>query len=1270
MRLLPILILLIVLPGLSYSGNTKFKEVLHWTDPIQVQVSGKSTQNYFHFSEAQRNAELDYLPEFSKLIALNSNDEIISVKIINPKYETFANPIPKGTSGISFIVSQIDVRFHHSLIRKKKYGRITFVPLRTNPNTGAIEKLVSFELSVTTSPQRTNTTFATKQKAATNSVLANGTWYKFGVTQDGVYRLSYEFLNALGVDLSALPVQNLRIYGNGGGMLPERNADFRYDDLQENAIKTVDNNNNGIFDKNDYLLFFGQSPHRWKYDDQERSFRHETHRYSDTTYYFLTPDLGPGKRIADLPSSSAPITHNVTSFNDYRVHESDAINLVKSGRSWFGETFDAITTYNFTFDFPHLSLSDSVEINVRAAAKSKSISTFTINADGSVLKIDIPTVSFLYPSPGGAGGRQRRYFVPKSRLIKVGVTYNKPLSSSRGWMDYIEINARSNLSLSGNQLTWRDQRSVGPLNVTKFTISNTTSTTMVWDVTDPLNVRNQLASTAPGSTFSFITNTASLKEFVTFNTFIENATPLGMVPNQNLHGLDQQDYVMVVHPLFENVASQLADYHRNRGLRVVIVSPQQIYNEFSSGAQDLVAIRSFVKLFYDRATTDADLPKYLLLFGDGSYDNKHRVSGNTNFIPTYQSVESFNLPTSYVSDDYFGLLDTNEGIWNLNEDVDIGIGRFPVQSVEEAQGIVTKIINYKSSPTMRDWRNEICFVGDDEDRTLHMSQAEDLADTVQANHPVYNLNKIYLDAYKQVSTPGGQRYPEAENALNRAVERGALVINYTGHGGETGWAHEQLLEIADITGWSNNEQLPLFVTATCEFSRFDDPKRISGGEHILLNPKGGGIALFTTVRTVYAGDNFNLNRKLYANLFDLKTTDGLRLGDIFRRIKNLNNTINTRNFTLLGDPALELNFPEHNILTATVNGQSITTIDTVKALEKVTITGYVADQTGNKLASYNGTLYPTIFDKELIVNTLDNDGSGVFKFNLQKNKLFKGKVSVKNGNFSFSFIIPKDISYEFGNGKISYYSENGITDGNGFSKDIIIGGTSDSAANDQIGPAIELYMNDETFVYGGITDEHPTLIAKLSDEHGINMVGTGLGHDIIATIDKNTEDAIVLNDFYEADIDSYQSGSVNYPFSNLSEGKHTLTLKAWDVYNNSSEKTIEFVVERNKEIEIDRVLNYPNPFTTRTEFWFDHNQPSRLLDVKIQIFTVSGKLIKTIDRLVQTEGYTQSQQNPIVWNGLDDYGDKLGRGVYIYKLVVRSRTNGTAAEKIEKLVIL
>ena len=498
-----------------------------------------------------------------------------------------------------------------------------------------------------------------------------------------------------------------------------------------------------------------------------------------------------------------------------------------------------------------------------------------------------------------------------------------------------------------------------------------------------------------------------------------------------------------------------------------------------------------------------------------------------------------------------------------------------------------------------------------------------------------------------------------------------MIVNYTGHGGEVGWAHERILTMDEINNWTNRYGLPLFFTATCEFSRWDDPGRTSGGEVVFLNPDGGGIGLLTTVRLVYAHANKLLAVSFYENVFKKVNGEMPRIGDIYKVVKNLNaSATNTRSFTLLGDPGLRLAYPYYNAVTTSINGLPVSQIDTIGALGLVKINGHIEDLSGNKMTQYNGTIYPTIFDKRYDVKTLNNDGEGSVSFSVQNKKLFKGKASVTNGEFSFEFVVPKDIAYNYGKGKVSYYGENQLIDANGFSDKFIVGGTDPNAEADELGPDIQLYMNDYTFVYGGITDENPLFIAKVFDDHGINMAGTGIGHDISVVIDDKTSEPISLNDYYSAAVNSYKNGEVRYPFEDLSPGPHKLTFKAWDVYNNSSEAVLEFVVQEYKDLTLAKVLNYPNPFTTNTSFWFEHNQPNTVLDVKIQIFTISGKVVKTIDNVILTEGYSQNLNNPISWDGLDQYGDKLAKGVYIYKLQVRSRRNGTSAEKIEKLVIL
>ncbi|MEI8100929.1 MAG: type IX secretion system sortase PorU, partial [Bacteroidota bacterium] len=514
---------------------------------------------------------------------------------------------------------------------------------------------------------------------------------------------------------------------------------------------------------------------------------------------------------------------------------------------------------------------------------------------------------------------------------------------------------------------------------------------------------------------------------------------------------------------------------------------------------------------------------------------------------------------------------------------------------------------------------------------------------------------------------------DVNTAIDKRVEKGCLIMNYTGHGGEVGLAHERVVEVSQINSWKNINNMPLFFTATCELSRWDDPARTSGGEYMFLNPNGGGIALFTTTRESYSAPNFTLNDSFYQFIF--KTFNGRmpRLGDAWQYIKDLpvGTETNGRNFTMLGDPALTLAYPKLDVSTDTINNVLVTSTssDTLRALTRVTVSGYVRNKNGTILNTYNGVLYPTVYDKPQNITTLSNDGAAASPartFKLQKNVLYKGKVSVNNGHFKFTFIVPKDINYQYGIGRISYYAENGSVDANGYCEKVIIGGSSTTAPSDLVGPELKLYMNDNKFVYGGTTNESPDLYAILKDENGINTVGNGIGHDITAVLDANTNSSIVLNDYYQADLNSYKSGSVRYPFSTLPDGKHTLKLKAWDVYDNSSDAYTEFVVAKSAEFALTHVLNYPNPFTTKTQFFFEENQCCQNLEVQIQIYTVTGKIIKTLNENMSVEGFRSSA---IDWDGRDEFGDKIGRGVYIYKVKVRS-AEGLVAEQFEKLVLL
>lgn len=1278
--------------GQANSFSSKVKDNtqrIAWATPYTMKISESDNQRFMSFEGAQYLFEDDFLPRLSKKIELAGNANDFSVAFASEVYEPLTE---QELSCLSFgkkIGAELILSSSVLTSRKKKYGLVSFVPIRKNAVSGKYEKLVSYELSINYSSNLKSQQQSTHVYAA-NSVLQNGTWYKMALATDGIYKLSFSFLESLGMDLSTVNPQHIRIYGNGGEALAELNSVARPDDLLENTIY-VEGESDGTFDANDYVLFYGKGTTKWEFDTSSCStFRHQENLYSDSAYYFITADLGLGKRIQTQASSNATPTHTVTSFNDYGYHENDNVNFIKSGRQWFGEYFENVNSYNFSFSFPTIDVSAEASVYTSLASRYliSGSAVYNVSSQSGSTSISVPSISGSSYDHYARLAASCYNFLPSASTITVNVA--KQTSDAVGWLDYIEVNVRRLLTMTGNQMVFRDIQSLGTGNLAKYVL-NSSLPVQIWDISDKSNIKLQSVTNSSASVYEFVLPADTLKEFVAFTGLSYN-TPVakGVVANQNLHELSNKDYIIVAHPDFYTEALLLAEHHEtNNGLSTVVVTTEQIYNEFSSGAVSACAIRDFVKMFYDKAAVVDEMPRYLLLFGDGSYDNKKVYSNNTNFIPTYQSFDSTIPTSSYVSDDFFGLLDDNEGLWAVDA-VDIGIGRFPVKNKTQAQTALNKVLSYTktgfaqqtttsascnnqtSSSPFGSWRNTVCFIGDDEDGGIHTSQADQQATLVDTMYKDYTLDKIYLDAYQQEATPGGNRYPGVVEAINKRIEKGALIINYTGHGGEVGLAHERVIEVSQINRWANANSLFLFFTATCEFSRYDDPERTSAGEDVFLNPNGGAVALFSTVRLVFASPNFYLNRDFYKAAFEPINGEMPRLGDLYAYIKNEpgGNSVNSRNFTLLGDPALMLAYPKYAITTDSINHVAVNNLssDTLKALSVVTVSGHVNDENGILLSTYNGTLYPTVYDKPQTITTLSNDGSSspAFSFKLQKNILYKGKVSVTNGRYSFSFIVPKDIAYQYGVGRISYYADNGTEDAQGNYEKVVIGGSNDSASSDAIGPDVNLYMNDIKFVFGGLTDENPDIYSVLKDDNGINTVGNGIGHDITAVLDGNTEKAIVLNDYYQADLNSYKSGSIRYSMEELTEGKHTLKLKVWDVYNNSSETYTEFVVAKSAELALTHVLNYPNPFTTRTQFYFEHNQTCSLLEVQIQVFTVSGKLVKTIDQFVSTEGF---RSEPIEWNGRDDFGDKIGKGVYVYSVKVTT-SDGSTAEKYEKLVIL
>ncbi len=1234
----------------------------------------KTDNNLLNFENALIKDNNYNFPYYYELFEIDNINSSFNVTLTEKVYKEVDFPELEKISNKNSYKTDPEIILNKGQQREKIYLIVSFIPIRKNPTTGRLEKLTNFTININKLNAKNNNLFKKSQVAhATNSVLNSGKWIKIKIRESRIYKLTYQELIDMGIENPG----NVRVFGNGGEMLSKANFDYRPDDIVENAIY-MSKGSDGIFNDNDYILFYGQGTTYWKYNDDEDFYNHIIHDYSDYSYYFLTSDKGVGKKIQNY-SISNNYNYESNSYDDLNFHEINDTNLINSGVEWYGEIFDYNLVHPFDFPFPNRITSNSVKIKYNVAARSSNESSFNIKLGNTI--IDNPSISSvdLNNSVSNFAIELEKLLITTSsnKNLSLSMEYIRQLQSSSAYLNFITVNVRSNLQFTGSIMHFRDIKSVNNGNITRFTLGNANQNIKIWDITDIYNIKD-ISTSINGSQMTFNVETGELKEFIAFEmNSIPSPTVVGEVQNQNLHKYEKIDFIIISHPDFIESANKLADFHRkNDDLKVKVVTQEQIFNEFSSGKPDVAAIRDYMKLVYDNEPIVTDQLKYLLLLGDGSFDNKSDDQNNTNYILTYQSENSLIYTKSFVSDDFYGMLGDLES--NVDGFLDIGIGRFPVKTPEEAENVVNKIIAYANADNVGDWQNIVCFVGDDEDYNGHMDDANELSIILEKDHPNYNAQKIFLDAYEQESSSIGEKYPDVNKAIKDRMAKGALIFNYSGHGGELGLAHEQIITNKDILSWDNSPKLPLFFTATCEFSRYDDKNRTSAGENVLLNPYGGSIAMFSTTRIVYSNKNLELNKAFYNSVFsiDSATNDHYRLGDIMRLTKIAvgDDGNNKRNFSLLGDPALKLKYPSNVVITDSIGNKSLSLLDdtslfsdTLKAFDKITIKGHIENKNGVILNDYNGLLFPVIYDKPKTIITLGNDNNTPFTFQSQSSIVYKGKASVKNGKFSYSFIIPKDIMYNYGKGKISYYSYNNNYDIScGYFDQFIIGGTSKNIINDSIGPEISLYLNNENFINGGLTDENPIIFAKLTDSSGINTIGNGIGHDLVAILDSNTQNSYILNDYYEAELDDYQRGTVNYRLSDIDKGKHFLKLKVWDILNNSSEKTIEFIVAESEKLALERIFNYPNPFTENTAFYFEHNHAYIELEILIQIYTISGKLVKTIEKTITPEGY---RVGPIYWDGLDDFGDKIGRGVYIYRVKVRSE-NKEIVEKFEKLVIL
>ena len=1185
---------------------------------------------------------------------------------------------------LSQIPKNIQLISYNSNARGKSSNTIEINPIFNDK--GVLKKVENFTLSFAPSPSNRSFNSSTSLQS---SALKTGQWYRFAIDTTGVHKLDKGFFDALGINMDVINPKSIKVYGHGGQSLPLVNDETQSYDLIQNAIQFI-GEEDGVFNNEDYLLFYAIGP---KYFNPENNSH--INPYSDVCYYYISIGGENGLRMSagEEPLGSPNNTFNT--FHDYKFFENDEYNIGQVGRRWFGHRFYYENTHTFNFDFPNLITSSPLNLKVYAAASAESITNMEIKANNSdIISLSFPAVQY------GILGTEDIFdgdIISSTDAVTIDLFYNNNGNpSARAYVDYIALEAER--ALVANALQFQFKHNDMPLlnGIGQFNISSATGIDEVWDVTDPYNIsyyRNELNS----AEFSFKTNLGHSKIYQAValsNTYRPRLLPNAAVANQDLKGtvflnnegqFQDIDYLIITPAFLSAQAERLANINRlKNSLNVKVVTLESVYAEFSTGMQDVSAIRNLVKYVYDNASNPNNRLKYLCLFGDASFDYKDRIQNNTNIAPSWLSENSFSLTSSFISDDFFGMMDGSEGSMATADKLDIAVGRILAESPQRANEMVDKIESYYNADAYANWRNNFLLISDDvdklSDRFLQLT-TDEIAEDVKTSKPFINVKKIHSDSFTQESSAAGQRYPQVNDAIFDALEVGAVVVNYFGHGGEDGLASERIFDKINAKELNNPSKLACFVTVTCEYTKFDNPLRETAGEFLYWNKRGGAIGLITTTRQIFISVGIQFNETLSQYLFDFENSQTMSIAEALRLTKNdpsVTNNAQRRLVFFIGDPALKLPLAAPEIIATKLNSEDITNTNiTLQALSPAKIEGFVASEQGNIINNYSGTLTATVFDKSIQRTTLANDGSTfngqliTLDYETLGEVLFRGQATVENGKFEINFIVPRDIVVPVGNGKISFYSktDNPLSDQRGYNFDIKIGGVNLNAPEDNQGPNIELYMNDESFVSGGITNENPTLIAKLFDENGINTA-SGVGHDIVALLDGDETNPFILNDYYIADVDSYQIGSLSYPFRNLEPGLHTLYLKAWDVYNNASTKEIQFVVfDQNESLEITNVLNYPNPFINYTEFWFNHNS-SGVLDVSIQIFTISGKLIKTIIGQTNASGSNSSLSRNISWDGTDDFGSKIGKGVYIYKLNVKSQLTGLKSEKIEKLVIL
>lgn len=1108
------------------------------------------------------------------------------------------------------------------------------------------------------------------------SVLQQGIWVKIGVTQSGVYRLDQATLTRLNPAFATTDPRQIRLYGNGGAVLPQPNATPRPADLTENAVQ-VTGEADGRFDAGDALLFFGQSPHVVRYDSVARRFTHQINPYSDTTFYFVTIGSPAGRRIANRLAGTVSATPAVTTFDDYQFHESDLLKLpsMRSGREWLGEYMTGDTTRTVPFDMPGLVANTPVRVTASAMAGSIGSTQFRLQVNGQAVgTLAMPAISgYEYDYQGVV---QTDTFSVKptatERTIQLSLTFrNNGQRSAQGYLNYLAVQARRELR-QYDQPTW-----VRRLGAGQVAIRQTTTSLRVWNVTDPLMPIEQAHTRS--ATQEAIWSSAQTSDYFLFSdTQLLSPASLATVVNQNLHGQAAPNLLIVTPVAWLGQAERLAAFRREHDkLTVLVATTTQVYNEFGSGKPDPTAIRDAVRYFYQK---QPDKLRYVLLFGDATFDYRNiskQISPAqlANMVPVYESRESLHPVLSYSSDDYFGFMDANEGEWaEVRSDdhrMDVGVGRLPVTSPDEARTVIDKLIRYASDASLTgDWQTRVTLVADDGDYNIHQRDANQMAISIEKLSPGYRPDRIFLGNFPQEITSGGQKAPLVNQRINRAIADGRLIVNYSGHGGILTLADEQIVTLADIRSYKN-QRLPLFVTATCQFGRYDDPNTTSGAELLLLSRTGGAIGLLTTTRPVYANTNLLLNDAFYKAVFAPVNGQMPRLGDVMRLTKNnsLSGPVN-RNFALLGDPSMQLAYPKAQAVITQVNGLPVTAnrLDTVRALQTVELAGEIQQQ-GKRLSDFSGTLRLTLYDKATTETTLGTEAdSPKMSYQAYTSSVFTGQVPVQQGRFVVRFTMPKDIDYAVGRAKLYAYAvrSDSLLDALGSYDSLRVGGSVLADSPDSQPPVVTLSVVGGTMQDNVVRVSGPdvTLRIGLSDNKGINVARSGLGHELTAQL--GSQSPVVLNDMYVANGSDGRQGEVRYTFRDVVSGTYTVRVKAWDISNNSVGGALSIVVSERPGLTLRALRTTPNPVLADAVITAELDRAGEPLDWTASIYDLSGRLLNQ-----QTGQCTDcpAMLDAGTWDGRSSAGQLLPNGLYIIQLQVRSATDGSVTNGSKRIVL-